>query len=74
MLVLTRKEGESIVIGEGIEITIAEIKGDRIRIGISAPRDVSVWRKEVYLDIVSSNKDANEIDLNALMEVQKMLK
>lgn len=74
MLVLTRREGESIVIGEGIEITIVEIKGDRIRLGIAAPKDVPVWRKEVYLDIVASNKDANEIDLDALIEVQKMMK
>lgn len=47
MLVLTRKEGESIVIGENIAVTIVSVRGERIRLGISAPRDLPVHRKEV---------------------------
>jgi len=58
MLVLTRRGGEGIVIGEQIVITILEVKGTQIRIGIEAPKDVSIYRKELYLDIVGANKKA----------------
>ena len=51
MLALTRKKGESLVINNNIEVTILEIRGDQIKLGISAPRDVSIYRKEVYLQI-----------------------
>lgn len=47
MLVLSRKQGESIVIGEEVTLTIVEIRGDKVRIGIEAPRDIAVHRKEV---------------------------
>ena len=47
MLALTRKKGESLVINNNIEVTILEIRGDQIKLGISAPRDVSIYRKEV---------------------------
>ena len=48
MLVLTRKVGEQIQIGDGIQLTITQIKGDRIRLGIAAPREVSVVRSELH--------------------------
>jgi carbon storage regulator len=48
MLVLSRKEGESIIIGDGIEVKVVDIDGNKVRIGIEAPRNVSVHRKEVY--------------------------
>lgn len=48
MLVLTRKKNESIVIGDNITITVVEIRGDRVRLAIQAPREVSVHRNEVY--------------------------
>ena len=51
MLALTRKKGEALVINNNIEITVLEIRGDQIKIGISAPKDVPVYRKEVYLQI-----------------------
>ena len=56
MLALTRKKGESLVINNNIEVTILEIRGDQIKLGISAPRDVSIYRKEVYLQIQEENK------------------
>ena len=59
MLALTRKKGESLVINN-IEVTILEIRGDQIKLGISAPRDVSIYRKEVYLQIQEENKAALE--------------
>ena len=62
MLALTRKKGESLVINNNIEVTILEIRGDQIKLGISAPRDVSIYRKEVYLQIQEENKAALETD------------
>ena len=51
MLALTRKKGEALVINNNIEVTVLEIRGDQIKIGISAPKDVPIYRKEVYLQI-----------------------
>ena len=51
MLALTRKKGESLIINNNIEITVLEIRGDQIKLGIAAPREVPVYRKEVYLQI-----------------------
>lgn len=60
MLVLARKKGESIMIGDQTEIVILGTEGDTVRIGIKAPKHVEVYRKEVYLQIQESNKDAFE--------------
>jgi carbon storage regulator len=51
MLVLTRKTNQSIMIGDEIEVSVLAVSGDKVRVGISAPRDVPVFRKEVYLAI-----------------------
>jgi carbon storage regulator len=51
MLVLTRKTNQSIMIGDEIEVSVLAVSGDKVRIGIAAPRDVPVFRKEVYLSI-----------------------
>lgn len=64
MLALTRKKGESIMINNDIEISILEIRGDQIKIGISAPKDVPVYRKEVYNQIKEETKEA--VDAEAL--------
>ncbi|MBH1942465.1 carbon storage regulator CsrA [Mobilitalea sibirica] len=58
MLALSRKVNESIMIGNDIEITVLEVKGDQIKIGISAPKSVPIYRKEIYLQIQESNKEA----------------
>ena len=58
MLVLTRKRNQSIVVNDNIEITIIDIQGDQVRVGINAPKEVPVYRKEVYLQIQEANKDA----------------
>lgn len=60
MLVLSRKPGEALRVGDDVEITIVEVKGDMVRIGIDAPRDVQVWRKELWEAIVAENKRAAE--------------
>lgn len=58
MLVLSRKPGEALRVGDDVEITIVEVKGDMVRIGIDAPRNVQVWRKELWDAIVEENKKA----------------
>ncbi|GIP21756.1 carbon storage regulator CsrA [Paenibacillus sp. J22TS3] len=58
MLVLSRKKGESIVIQDNIEITVLGVEGDTVRIGISAPKQVDVFRKEVYLSIKEANRES----------------
>ncbi|BBF44954.1 carbon storage regulator [Lachnospiraceae bacterium KM106-2] len=69
MLALSRKAGETIVIGNDVEITILEVKGDQVKIGINAPKSVPVYRKEIYVQIQESNKEAakgTESTVNAL--------
>ena len=60
MLVLSRKPGEALRVGDEVEITVVEVKGDLVRIGIEAPRNVQVWRKELWEAIVAENKKAAE--------------
>ena len=55
MLVLTRKSNQSIMIGDEIEVTVLSIMGEKVRIGIDAPRDIPVFRNEVYLEIQGEN-------------------
>lgn len=62
MLALTRKKGESLVVNNNIEITVLEIRGDHIKIGISAPKNVPVYRKEVYLQIQKENEASLKAD------------
>lgn len=67
MLALSRKKGEALVINNNIELTVLEIKGDQVKIGITAPKEVPVYRKEVYLQIQEANKEAmNTEGLDAL--------
>ncbi|MDF2721742.1 MAG: csrA [Paenibacillus sp.] len=60
MLVLTRKKGESIMIGDSIELVVIGIEGDLVKLGIQAPKYVEVFRKELYDSIQSSNREATE--------------
>lgn len=62
MLALSRKKNEALVINNNVEITVLEIKGEQVKLGISAPREVPVYRKEVYVQIQDSNKEAVNID------------
>ncbi len=70
MLALSRKKNEAIIVNNNIEITILEIKGEQVKIGISAPKEVPVYRKEVYAQIQDSNKEAvNTEGLEALKQL-----
>ncbi len=67
MLALARKVNQSIVIGNDVEVTILEIKGDQIKIGINAPKNVPIYRKEIYTQIQEENKSAvQEVDLEKI--------
>ena len=58
MLILSRKTNQKIVIGENVEITILEVKGEQVKIGIEAPRNLKVFRREVYEEIQKENRAA----------------
>ena len=58
MLALSRKKNEALILNNNIEITILEIKGEQVKLGITAPKDVPVYRKEVYVQIQEANKAA----------------
>ena len=73
MLVLTRKTGEGIIIGDDIRITVVELKGGGVRIGIDAPREMKVHRQEVYDRIKQENKEAVQWDIADLNELSNML-
>lgn len=62
MLALSRKKNEALIINNNIEITILEVKGDQVKIGITAPKEVPVYRKEVYLQIQEANKAAADAE------------
>jgi carbon storage regulator len=71
MLVLTRKKGEAIIIQDDIEITVLSVEGDTVKIGISAPKHMDIFRQEVYLSIKEANKESAVPavgDMNALIE------
>lgn len=72
MLALSRKKDEAIVINDDIEIKVIEIKGDQVKIGISAPKSVPIYRKEVYVQIREANKAAaNSVDADTLKNIFK---
>lgn len=70
MLALSRKKNEALVIDNKIEITVLDIKGDQVKIGISAPKEIPVYRKEVYLQIQEANQQA--MDAQGLEALKNM--
>jgi carbon storage regulator len=70
MLVLTRKSNQSIMIGDDIEVSVLAIMGEKVRIGIQAPRDIPVFRKEVYLEIQQERVGSGDAraDVDAALE------
>ncbi len=72
MLALARKINQSIMIGNDIEVTLLEIKGDQIKIGINAPKNVPIYRKEIFVQIQQENKNAGqEVDVSKIRNLFK---
>ncbi len=71
MLALSRKKNEAIIINNNIEVTVLEVKGDQVKIGISAPKEVPIYRKEVYVQIQDANKAA--ADTSGLAALENLL-
>ena len=71
MLALSRKKNEAIIISNNVELTILEVKGDQVKIGITAPKDVPIYRKEVYRQIQEANKEA--VNTDGMEALRKML-
>lgn len=71
MLVLSRKKDQGIIIGENIELTIIEIQGDQVRIGIKAPKNVPIYREEIFLEIQNENKKAANTGVVKLEDIIK---
>jgi carbon storage regulator len=74
MLVLSRRIGESVVVGDDVTITILEVRGDVVRVGIDAPRSVSVHRAELLAELESSNKAAASPSEDAVANLSDALK
>ena len=72
MLALSRKPGESVVIGNNIEITILEVKGEQIKVGIKAPKDIAIYRKELFEQIQDSNREASETSVQVMKHLNKI--
>mgnify|MGYP000288067285 CR=1 FL=1 len=73
MLILSRKKGESIKIGD-IEIFVSEIKGDKVRLGISAPGDMKICRTELYLTMENNKEASDKVDLLKVFQLSRNLK
>ena len=71
MLALSRKKNEALVINNNIEITVLDIRGDQIKLGIAAPKEIPIYRKEVYIQIQNENKQAT--DVSGIEELKKLL-
>lgn len=71
MLIITRKKGESLMIGDDIEIIVSKIDDGSVKLGIKAPRDVEILRKELYEEVERENKEAIQIDISMLSNIKK---
>lgn len=74
MLVLNRKKGETIVIGDNIRLTVIDVQGDQIKIGIDAPKNVTIYREEIYQEVITANRQASQTGPHAdiLKEMKKI--
>ena len=71
MLALSRKKNEALIVNNNIEITVLEIKGEQVKLGISAPKEVPVYRKEVYVQIQEAHQEA--VSMEGLSALQNLL-
>ncbi len=73
MLILTRKQGESVAIGDDIQVTVVEIQGKQVRLGVRAPREISVHRQEIYEKIQQENIRASQVNDFDISEIKQAL-
>lgn len=74
MLVLTRKKGQQIILGDNVKITVLEINDDSIKIGICAPKEVSILRSELYLEVKQENRNAANSENTSLDKLKHFFK
>ncbi len=74
MLVLTRKPGESLYIGDDIKVTLMEIKGNQVRVGVAAPSSVRIYREEIYLQILEENQSAAALSKDSVTDLGQVAK
>lgn len=72
MLILNRKPGESIIIDDKIEVTILEVQDGRVKLGIEAPKSISILRKEVYEEVVEANRKSLEVEIDVMDFLKKI--
>lgn len=71
MLVISRKKGESIIIGNNIEVTVVKLDDGTVKLAIDAPRDITILRKELYKEVEDENIEATKFDLSILKSIKK---
>lgn len=71
MLIITRKKGESLMIGDDIEIIISKLEDGSVKLGIKAPKDITILRKELYEAVEKENKEAMKINMSLLNNIKK---
>lgn len=74
MLILTRKSGESINIGDNIKVTIVEARGRQVKVGIEAPPELVIHREEIYAKIMEENRLASKLDAGSFEKIKDILK
>ena len=74
MLALTRKKDEAIIIDGNIEVKILDVLGDKVRIGISAPKEIEIYREEVYIQVLESNRSAMNTSKQGMEAIKKLMK
>lgn len=72
MLALSRKAGESVMLGNDIELTILEVKGEQVKLGIRAPKDVAIYRKELFEQIQAANREAMESAIAGINNINEL--
>ncbi|MBS5982640.1 MULTISPECIES: carbon storage regulator CsrA [Clostridium] len=71
MLIITRKKGQSIMIGDCIEITVSKLEDGSVKLGIDAPKDMTILRKELYEEVKKENEEAMNINISLLKNIKK---
>lgn len=71
MLVITRKKGEAILIGDNIEITVIKLDDGSVKLAIDAPRNITILRKELYKEVQDENKNATQFNINMIKNIKK---